>query len=258
MEDNIKRLVGITLVSNGLELGYPFVPCIKNMLECCDEVCVNTDVNNRDDTLAVLKSLDNGRLHIIEREWDYSVNMGKDLDVQPNHCIDFFRTKKSGPTSILYLQADEIVDPDEINLLKDSKHFDICEINAYLSRVYFWKDLQHVNTTWTMPLARLCTLDDELEVIQEGMTLKHSKKCKSIYPPHDMASIRHYSRIGDSKTIAKRLNNLDSLFHEEEEYTPLEDYEFGENNNFEPNAAGAQVVDSYVSHPPFVEDFYND
>ena len=153
------------------------------------------------------------------------------------------------------MQAEEIIHPAEINKLRNNHHIDLLEQNLYLERVYFWKDLEHVNQTWTMPLVRMCPLDDKLEVIQEGMTLQHNLKYKDLHIPFEMASIRHYSRTGDSKAIAKRLNNLDSLFHEQEEYTPLEDYEFGKNNNFEPDAAGVVVVDAYVSTPPRVGRF---
>jgi hypothetical protein len=50
-------LAGITLVANGLELKYPFEVCIDNLCKCCDVVIINTDLNNRDKTLDILRSI---------------------------------------------------------------------------------------------------------------------------------------------------------------------------------------------------------
>jgi hypothetical protein len=76
--------------------------------------------------------------------------------------------------------------------------------------------------------------------------------------PSGFARLYHYSRVGNTKDIAKRLNNLDSLFHEDDEYTPLSDYTFGENNNFEVGADQPIVDEYWGTHPEGIYEFYED
>lgn len=236
-------LVGVTLVSNGFDLGYPFMACVNNLLECCDKVRVAADVNSNDDTNEVLDMLfrekkNKGRLDICFTIWDMSITRGKMLADKVNECIY--------PNDwVLYVQADEIVNPQEINTLKETYP----QQTVMMDRLYFWRGLNHINKSWTQPLIRMGT---DLEVIDDGMNCK--PKHSPIYT--NEAYIYHYSRVGDTKQIAKRLNNLDTLFHTPDEYTPLKDYEFGKNNNFE-DGADTSVIEEYNgNHPPGIKEFY--
>lgn len=251
-------LVGVTLVANGLELGYPFEICIQNMLNCCDHVFVNTDINNRDNTLWQLQWLskvNNNRLTILETEWQWGVTQGKDLAYRANQCLK--EALKTGATSVLYLQADEIVHPEEINKLKENNAAFL--YNIALQRLYFWKDLAHINRTWTMPIPRLCLLTPALQVVGDGMSMQVDHKAGVyLHVSTNIANIYHYSRTGNSFLIAKRLNKLDSLFHNPDEYEELIDYTWGINNNFESGADTSEIEPIDIVHPPGVVEFFTD
>ena len=251
------KLLGITLITNGVELGYPFVQCIRNLSKCCDRVLVSTDMDaNRDSTGRVLFELEEelGNISIIFDAWDWSVNNGTDLAERINHCMDE-ALSVGGFDSVLYVQADEIVSFEEINVLKNA--IDFASTNVFLERTYFWKDLNHINKSWTMHLPRLCVLTKGLRVVEDGMSMKVDDKFPSVYVPNDVARIYHYSRVGDTKKIADRLNTLDSLFHETDSFSPIEEYMFGMNNNFESGAEKSLIEDISVKHPDGIEVFYN-
>ena len=248
-------LAGITLIANGIELNYPFEICINNLCKCCDLVIVNTDIRNRDNTLARLKAIQftsTTPIYILETKWDWSVSQGKDLAYRANQCID--KVLRIGYVqSILYLQADEVIHPDQINNIKylSETH------NIALERTYFWKDLEHINKDWTLHIPRLCKLSNKLRVVEDGMSMcvDHDKGSYiELDPKH--ARIYHYSRIGNTQHIASRLNNLDSLFHKQEEFKQLIDYEFGINNNYEQGADTKNIKKIKLEHPPGIKEFY--
>jgi hypothetical protein len=250
-------LVGVTLIANGIELNYPFEVCIQNMLDCCEHVFVNTDINNRDNTLEQLEwlSRNNGnRLTVLKTKWNWNITSGRDLAFRANQCLD--EALKTQAKSVLYLQADEIVNPKDILKLVDNQTAFL--YNIALQRLYFWQNLQHINRDWTMPLPRLCLLTPRLRVVGDGMSMSVDHLAGTyLHISSEIASIFHYSRVGNSRLIAKRLNKLDSLFHESEEYKKLEDYIFGQNNNFETGADIAEIETVNIEHPPGVKEFFN-
>jgi hypothetical protein len=245
------KIAGITLVANGVELGYPFEACIRNLAACCDEVFVCTDTANRDNTTEVLRKLPKTR--IIETPWNWTITMGRDLAYRANRCLEIAEDEKFDYA--LYVQADEIVDPREIDLLRCTA--EKTYLNFAIERTYFWKDLNHINQSWTMYLPRLCALSYKLRVIEDGMSMCLDQYIPLIHIDSRIARIYHYSRVGESTKIATRLNTLDLLFHDPKEFTPLKDYIFGINNNFESGMDKAKIIEYNGSHPPGIEQFYN-
>ena len=83
------KISGCTFVRNGFLLGYPVKESLQSLLSICDEVVIAVG-NSEDDTLKYVQSLNNPKITIIETIWDDS------------------------------MQADEVLDEKEIELLKTS------------------------------------------------------------------------------------------------------------------------------------------
>jgi len=62
--------------------------------------------------------IENPRLEILSLPWNWSVNHGQDLTRIANVGIDAARA--DGYSHILYLQADEIIDPNDITIFLQS------------------------------------------------------------------------------------------------------------------------------------------
>jgi len=249
-------LVGISLVQNGVSLGYPFVPCLENLLGVCDRVDVNAGIDNSDSTMEVLEDLGSkysGRLAIVRSRWDTShETMGNDLSHRTNQCLKI--AVGEGAKALVYCQADEVVSSKELTELFSV--VDPYSNNICLERTYFWKDLYHSNRTWAHDLVRVCPITDSVCVLGDGMYMQFDGLFNTVYVPPSIARIYHYSRVGDSRKIAEKLNRLDSMFHDPEMFDFLEDYEFGTNNNFETDADLADVLEIDVEHPSGIAEFY--
>jgi hypothetical protein len=248
-------LAGITIIANGTILQYPFEICISNLAKCCDIIFINTDKNNKDDTLKRLFILQKKypNIEILQTIWNWEITNGRDLAYRANECIKLAIDYKI-VKSVLYLQADEVIDYNAINKLKNGP---IHKYNIALERTYFWKDLYHINQSWTLHIPRLCLISPQLKVVGDGMSMHVDHDLAPyIHLDNRLARIFHYSRVGNTKYIAKRLNNLDSLFHKSQEYIALKDYKFGVNNNFEKNADTSEIEEVNIKHPEGVVEFY--
>jgi hypothetical protein len=246
-------LSGITLIRNGELLSYPYIQCIENMLSCCDIVVVAAASNNDDHTLEVLRCMVDdhpGKLFLSESIWDLGETDAEDFNIRVDGAIA--RAKEIGATSVLYCQADEVIHPDRI---KEVVAFYPPERNnVYLERSYLWGDLKHINMAWTMKLCRLCPITPELRAVEAAMTLSSHNEYPDIYVPSDICRMFHYSRVGDTKNIAIRLNSLRKLFDCKVE--PLDDYTFGGEKKYESAVYDTDIIEVELEHPPLMEEFY--
>ena len=65
------KISGFTIVRNAIKLDFPVEPSIRSILPICDEVVVNVG-RSEDDTLALIQSIGDPKIRIIETEWDMS------------------------------------------------------------------------------------------------------------------------------------------------------------------------------------------
>ena len=65
------KISGFTIVRNAIKLDFPVEASIRSILPICDEVVVNVGRSD-DDTLALIRSIGDPKIRIIETEWDMS------------------------------------------------------------------------------------------------------------------------------------------------------------------------------------------
>jgi glycosyltransferase involved in cell wall biosynthesis len=136
------KISGCTFVRNGFLLGYPVKESLQSLLSICDEVVIAVG-NSEDDTLKYVQSLNDPKIKIIETIWDDSMREdGRILAQQTNIALE----QCSGDW-IIYLQADEVLHEQEIELLKTSmmKAETRPEIEGLLFKyLHFFGDYAHI------------------------------------------------------------------------------------------------------------------
>ena len=136
------KISGCTFVRNGFLLGYPVKESLQSLLSICDEVVIAVG-NSEDDTLKYVQSLNDPKIKIIETIWDDSMREGgRILAQQTNIALE----QCSGDW-IIYLQADEVLHEQEIELLKTSmmKAETRPEIEGLLFKyLHFFGDYTHI------------------------------------------------------------------------------------------------------------------
>lgn len=102
---------GFTLVRNAIRLDFPVEASIRSILPLCDEVVVNVGESD-DDTLDLIRSIDDPRIRIIESEWDFSGNYQVLAD-ETQRAMNACRHQWG-----LYIQGDEVLHPDGVAELR--------------------------------------------------------------------------------------------------------------------------------------------
>ena len=135
---------GLSVIKNGIRLGYPFLESIRSAIDICEEFVVVVDPGE-DDTLEMLHELQMAepKLKIIETVWSEKV--------RPQQCVLAQQTNiglhQCKGDWVLYLQANEVLHENDLpHLLKLMKeHKDNAEVEAMLfERLTFWADYAHL------------------------------------------------------------------------------------------------------------------
>ncbi len=135
---------GLSVVKNGIRLGYPFLESIRSAIEICGEFVVVVDPGE-DDTLAMLQEMQRGepKLKIIQTEWSPKVSPQKCVLAQQTN-IGLHQCKGDW---VLYLQANEVLHENDLSHLFSlmKEHKDNSKVEAMLfERLTFWADYSHL------------------------------------------------------------------------------------------------------------------
>jgi hypothetical protein len=93
---------GFTIVKNAIKLDFPLEASIRSILPICDEVVVNVG-RSEDDTLDLVRSIQDPKIRIIETEWDMTRRntvLGYETHRAMRACLH--------PWGV-YIQADEVL-----------------------------------------------------------------------------------------------------------------------------------------------------
>jgi hypothetical protein len=98
----VVKVSGFTIVRNAIKLDFPVEPSIRSILPICDEVVVNVG-RSEDDTLDLVRSIDDPKIRIIETDWDMS-RRNTVLGFETHRAMRACRY----PWGV-YIQADEVL-----------------------------------------------------------------------------------------------------------------------------------------------------
>ena len=96
------QVSGFTIVRNAIKLDFPLEASIRSILPLCDEVVVNVG-RSEDETLALVRSIGDPKIRIVETEWD----MTRQNTVLGLETLRAMRACRH-PWGV-YIQADEVL-----------------------------------------------------------------------------------------------------------------------------------------------------
>jgi hypothetical protein len=95
---------GVTIIRNGVKLGYPFIQSIRSILPLCSELVVGVG-DSEDDTRERILKINDPKIKILDTVWDMSKRSGGEvLSEQTNIAL----SRCSGDW-VFYIQSDEAV-----------------------------------------------------------------------------------------------------------------------------------------------------
>ncbi|HNV52446.1 MAG TPA: hypothetical protein PLH91_06560 [Tenuifilaceae bacterium] len=100
------KVCGFTIVRNAIKYSYPVIESIKSILPLCDQMVVAVGKSD-DETLNLIKSINDEKIVIVETVWDDSLRKdGLVLSVETNKALDAIVGEYDW---CFYIQADEVL-----------------------------------------------------------------------------------------------------------------------------------------------------
>jgi len=112
------KVSAFTFIRNGEILGYPFLQSIQSILPIVDEFIINVG-ESEDDTLALVKSIANSKIRIIESKWNETMQdsgyvYGQQKMIAHYNCTGDWA---------FYVEGDEVYHENELEMISQSMKF---------------------------------------------------------------------------------------------------------------------------------------
>ena len=127
------KISAFTFIKNGEILGYPFIQSIQSILPIVDEFVINVG-QSEDDTLALIQSINNPKIRIIQSTWNDNMHDRGYVYGQQKMIAQFNCTGDWA----FYIEGDEVYHEDDLDKIKSSMqmHVDNPNVEALVFDFY--------------------------------------------------------------------------------------------------------------------------
>ena len=207
------RVSGFSIIRNALLYGYPAVEAIRSVLPLCDEFIVNVGTSD-DDTPALIRSINDPKLVIIEREWDLSLRQGGMLiSTETNHAL----ARCSGDWCF-YIQADEVLHEKYYPVVRAAMmrylHHPRVEALQFRYRHFYgsYDYYQEYYRNWYVRECRIVKRHPNIISWGDGMDFRHRDGTHLRAKQID-AEIYHYGWVRPPEVMYRKNLGFQKLYH---------------------------------------------
>ncbi len=205
-------ICGFTIVRNGVKFDYPFVESIKSLLPIVDRLVVNCG-EGEDETLEILKSMNEPKMEIFVRQWDLSMREGgRLLSYETNMALE----RCQGDWGF-YLQADEVLHEGEYEqILGDIRKAHEKGYEAVSFRyIHFEANYDFYNPFRYRREIRAIRLGRDIISWGDAATFRkrNGEKPKTF---RSKAHIYHYGWVKSPEIMLEKRREFEKLYHDDE------------------------------------------
>jgi hypothetical protein len=212
------RIAGFTFVSNAVRLDFPIVPAIRSILPLCSEVVVNVGPST-DDTLGLIRSIDDPRIRIIRGEWDNALGR-RMLSAETQRALEAVQ----GDWAI-YIQADEVLHEDGLPRLEAAMRqaHDDPRVEALLvDYLHFYRNFDTVatNRTWYRREARVVRVGRDVRSYEDAQGFRVGPELRRIRARRTGAVMHHYGWARPIDALRSKRDLDQVIYHEGRDHRP--------------------------------------
>lgn len=207
---------GFTIIRNAVKFDYPAVEAIRSILPLCDEVIVLVGQSD-DETLALIKSIQDPKIRIEHSIWDDSLREGgRVLAVETDKALQLINPEADWA---FYIQADEVLHEKYIDTVKNAMAFyqDKSEVEGLLfdyTHFYGSYDYVGVSRRWYRKEIRVIRNDKRIHSYRDAQGFrKDGKKLAVAAIP---ASIFHYGWVKHPELQQAKQQSFHKMWHDDE------------------------------------------
>lgn len=224
------RISGFTIVRNARKFNYPVLESIKSILPICDEFIVNVG-DSDDDTKAMIESLNDPKIKIIETHWDMSQRkevLSHQTNITLSHCKGDWA---------FYLQSDEVIHQDDLPRLKRcmQKFLHDERVDALRFKwLHFYGSYYRyrIDGGWYQKQDRIIRNNGQIESFGDAYGFRR-KDGRHLQRRHAGCFLYHYGWVQPQDVMAARRQNAENIGFVELKNTERgKEYLFGDLNRF--------------------------
>lgn len=212
------KVAGFTFIRNALIYDYPVVEAITSILPVCDYFVVAVGKSD-DDTLGLVRSIGDPRIHILETVWDDSLREGgRVLAEETNKAFDAIPMDYDW---CFYIQGDECVHEDDLLAIRTcmARWIDDPDTEGLLFRYrHFYGSYDYVGASrrWYRREVRIIRNDKRIRSYRDAQGFRLASKDKLRVRLLD-AHIHHYGWVKNPAAQQRKQLNFNRLWHSDEE-----------------------------------------
>ncbi|MEO6758768.1 MAG: glycosyltransferase family 2 protein [Saprospiraceae bacterium] len=217
------RVAGFTFIRNALQYDYPVVEAIRSILPLCDFFLVAVG-RSEDNTLELVRSIDDPKLHIIETVWDDNLRAGGQvLAMETNKAFDAIPSEYDW---CFYIQGDECVPESELPLIRAGmeKHLHHAPTEGLLLKYrHFYGSYDFVGASrrWYRREVRIIRNDKRIRSYRDAQGFRKNDGTKLRVQLLD-AYIHHYGWVKNPATQQQKIFNFNKLWRKDLPLNPQE------------------------------------
>jgi len=244
---------GFTFIRNAIKFDYPVVEAILSIEPLCDEIIVAVG-NSDDDTLNLIKNINNPKIKIINTIWDESIREGgKVLAIETDKALAAVNKNSDW---CIYIQGDEVLHEDGYNNLQYAmnKYKDDNIIDGLLLKYrHFYGSYDYIadTTRWYRREIRIIKPNRNIYSYGDAQGFRKDNNLKLNVSLVD-AYIHHYGWVKKPTAMQGKQETFHKLWHD--------DNWVEENiaNSLEFDYSGIESLDLFKGkHPAFMIDRIN-
>lgn len=207
---------GFTIVRNAIRFDYPIVEAIKSILPLCDEVVVAVG-KSEDETLQLIKSINDSKIKIIETIWDDSLREGgKVLAAETNKAYDAISEKADW---CFYIQGDEVMHEKYLPSIKSEmeKWKDDTRVEGLLFKyTHFYGSYDFVGDSrkWYREEIRIVRKNKEIRSYKDAQGFRKKDNSKLFVQPIN-AFVYHYGWVKPPAAMQAKQESFHKMWHDD-------------------------------------------
>jgi glycosyltransferase involved in cell wall biosynthesis len=214
------KISGFTFVRNAVVFCYPMLESLNSLAPVCDEIIIAAGESD-DETVSILKNLNEPKIQIIDTAWDNSLRSGGRIYAQQTNIA----LQECSGDWCLYLQADEVFHEKDYDKIVDEiiKADKDPEIDGLLFRyTHFYGSYKYIGTgrQWYKREVRAFRNTGNIASWGDAQGFRKSVASKFVMLNVKQTDIDvfHYGWVRPPKAQNKKYLNSRTYYHQGEEF----------------------------------------
>lgn len=208
---------GFTIARNVVKFDYPIIEAIKSILPLCNEVIVAVG-KSEDETLQLIKSINDPKIKIIETVWDDTLREGgKVLADETNKAYDAISEKADW---CFYIQGDEVIHENYLPAIQEgmAKWKDDKSVEGLLfNYTHFYGSYDFIGDSrkWYRKEIRIVRKNSDIRSYKDAQGFRKKDNSKLHVKPLN-AFVYHYGWVKPPEAMQAKQESFHKMWHDDQ------------------------------------------